>query len=252
MSSRLLAVSILMFTIGCGDSQTVTSPVGPAVKPLAPSNNPVMVAASPLEFSVLPGQQATPTLVRIVLSSDGTPVTGTRVAFAYSDGTSQSVVTGADGYARADKWQLDYTKSSDSLIVTADGISGTTKFTAMIIHKAILAVYDLKSIGGQSLPISYVVGSGSRTITGGHYTLFDDGTYTWGYDIDGKTEAGWALPFINRGTAIEFYLSQARAPASQFYANNGYLFSTGSLTGSGMSVVYTDYVDFDDEVYVKR
>lgn len=253
MSSRLLAVSILAFTIGCRDSQTVTGPAALAVKPLAPTaSNPVMVASSPATFSVLPGEEAAPAAVRILLSRDWTPVSGTRVTFAYSDGATKSVVTGADGYARTDKWQLDYTKSSDSVIATADGISGAAKFTALILHKETVAVYDLKLIGGQSLPITYSGGNTSWAVTGGHYTLFSDGTYVFGYEIDGKPRWNVPLPFIRRESSIEFYLTPAAAPQSQFYANNGYLFSTGTLTSSGMSVVYTDPVDFEDEVYVKR
>lgn len=244
MLSRLVAVSILALSVGCRDSQNAT---GPAQTPATSSA--VMIGSSPLQFSVLPGDAVPAPAVRITLSPGNTPVPGTRVTFAYSDGSSKSVVTNAEGWARTDKWQLDFTKSSDSVIATADGVSGAITFTASIIHKAAIAIYDLKSIGGKALPIAYGGGGTSRVVTGGQYTLYEDGFYTFGYEINGIPSRGSLHPFIRRDSSIAFFLS---APQSQFYANNGYLFSTGTLNSSGMAVVYTDPVDFDDEVYAKR
>ena len=242
MSWRLLAASIFAVTIGCRDSQGVTAPL---------TNIPVMTASSPTEFSVFPGvEMSTPPVVRVTLSEHWVPIPGIRVTFAYTDGSTKSVLTDADGYARTDTWPLDSAKTSDRVVATAEGISGAIKFTALIIHKPLIAIYDLKSIGGNALPRTYSGGGTGWTVTGGHYALFSDGTYIFGYEFDGRQS--WSIPqtFIDRGSQTDFYLSHETA--SQFYAERGYLFSTATVFSGGMSVVYTDFVDFEDEVYKKR
>jgi hypothetical protein len=119
-------------------------------------------------------------------------------------------------------------------------------------ERAAIATYDLQSIAGQTLPITYHGGGNSWTITGARYRLFADGTYQFGYEYDGSQAWGPALQYIQRGSIIEFYLSQATAPQSTFYAGNHYLFSTGTVNGGAMSVKYTDPIDFEDEIYVLK
>jgi hypothetical protein len=119
-----------------------------------------------------------------------------------------------------------------------------------VVQAHVVAIYDLTSIGGRSLPQTYSGGGTSWQITGGHYELFDDGTYLWGYDYSGVTR--WSLrplPYTRNGSTLTFYLDNAAAPESQFYAGNHYLFSTGTLSGGAMAVAYTDPIDFEAETY---
>jgi hypothetical protein len=107
-------------------------------------------------------------------------------------------------------------------------------------------------VGGQSLPISYSGGGSSWTVTGGSYRLFDDGTYTWGYEMDHLQVWHNPLPYLRAEGKIEFYLSYESAPESSFYKDRGYLFATGTINGNAMTVKYEDPVDFEDEVYVAK
>lgn len=259
MPSRALAViSILTLTIACGDSQRVTGPSQAAARPVPESPQPtvdhsIMKPASPMSLMVFPGgPELAPPAVRILLSRANTPVSGVRVTFAFSNGTRSSAVTDRDGYARTDNWDLDFSRSAESVVATADDVSNSIQFTATILRKTPMAIYELQTIAGKELPLTYQGGGQTWDITSGRYVLFDDGTYIFGYEVDGKQGWGRMLQFIRHDSSIEFYLSQETAPASQFYADRGYLFSTGALNGGTMVMKYEDFIDFDEEVYRLR
>ncbi len=252
MASRIpAAVSIFVLTIACQDGRS-TGPTQTETARATPDQS-VMTPYTPTSFLVFPGEETfRRPAVRIVLSRSLQPVLGTRVTFSFSDGTSTSSVTDKNGYARAEQWRIDYTKSGDSVVATAEGVSNSIKFTASILRKTPIAIYDLQSIGGRQLPETYTGGGMSWSVTGGRYALFDDGTYLFGYEIDGQQGWGPLLTFIRRGSWIQFYLDAATAPASWFYAERGYLFSTGALNGRTMVMKYEDYIDFEEEIYLAR
>jgi hypothetical protein len=187
--------------------------------------------------------------VQLVRSRVNTPVPGVRVTFAFSDGTRESAVTDKDGYARADKWQLDYSKSVERVIATADDVSNSIEFTATIMRETPVAIYELQTIAGNELPLTYSGGGRSWDITGGRYVLFADGTYIFGYEVDGKQGWGRLHRFVRRDSSIEFYLDAAAAPQSRFYADRNYLFSTGKMNGTTMVMKYEDFIDFEEEIY---
>lgn len=235
------SAAIFALALACSDNQTGPSrDAGPAV----------VLSESPTTFWVYQYVDFTPPSVRIMRTGDHSPVPGVRVTFTSSNGAIASAVTDGTGRARADAWRPDYTKPEDDVIASADGVSDSVTFRAIVPHK-VVAVYDLQSMGGNTL-LPYGGGPATGQITGGHYVLFDDSNYVWGYEIDGKPRFNSILPYIKRGSGIEFYLSQGAAPESEFYRSLNYLFSTATLSDRLMSVKYSDTIDFDDEVYVLR
>jgi hypothetical protein len=248
MYSRMLAaVSIFALTAACQDSRSIVAPTDYVTD----QSHPIMVAESPSLFSLFQGDDVPAPSVRVIWSSTGNAFAGVPVSFTFGDGNVVKATTDADGNASA-YWPLDYSKSADSVMVAADGISGTMKFKALIVNKATVATYELQSIGGRALPITYGGGDTTWAVTGGRYRLFGDSTYVFGYEINGKQGWGPLLPYFKRDSTIEFYLTRESAPLSSFYANLNYLFSTGTANGGGMSVKYTDPIDFEDEIYVLK
>ena len=248
MCSRMLAaVSIFVLTAACQDSQSIAAPRDYTTN----QSHPIMVAESPSLFSLYPGDEVPAPTVRVMHSGAGTAFTGVPVSFTFGDGSVVKATTDADGNATAN-WPIDYSKSADSVVAKAEGVSSTVVFKALVIHDAAIATYELQSIGGKGLPLTYSGGGRSWNITGGRYRLLSDGTYMFGYEVDGKQQWGSALPYFRRDSTIEFYLSQGTAPQSTFYANINYLFATATLKGDVMSVKYTDPIDFEDEIYTLK
>jgi hypothetical protein len=248
MSSRLLA-AVPLFVVIAACQESATAPKHDYALPN--QNHPVIQAESPTLFSLFPGDDVPLPAVRIVHSADGTGLAGVQVTFAFGDGRVVIATTASDGNVSA-SWPVDYAKSADSVVASAAGVSGTVKFKVMIVHKATIAIYELQSVGGKSLPITNGGVGGTWALTGGRYRIFDDGTYVFGYELDGKQQWGPILPYFKRDSTIEFYLDQSSASQSSIYANNNYLFSTGTLIGQTMSVKYTDQIDFEDETYVLK
>lgn len=256
MSSKLLVFSFLALLIGCGESKSVTDPVQTPQNPQTPPTptaprGSYLHASTPTDLSVLNGEEVSPLpSVQLRDLSNDMPIAGVRVTFTFGDGSTYLVLTDENGFARTSAWKVDFTNASNRVIATADGNSIT--FTARIIRKTTIAMYDLVTINGKSLPIEYSGGGATWSITGGQYLLFDDGTYIFRYERNGTPDRKVPQTYINLNTSIQFFLSPETAPRSQFYAERGYLFSTGTLDGDRMTVVYTDFVNFEDEVYVRR
>ena len=243
-SRMLVAVSVFALTAACQDAQNIAAPNSPT----GDQGQPIMSAASSNLFSVYPGDDVPAPTVQIIRSGTGRAFAGVPVSFTFGDGAVVKATTGADGNASAN-WPIDYTKSVDSVVAKADGVAGTVVFKALIVHTAVVATYELQTIGGRRLPISYSGGGSGWNVTGGRYRLFSDGTYMSGYELDGKQQWGPVLSYFRRDSTIEFYLSPETERASIFYANINYLFATATLKGELMSVKYSDPVDFEDEVY---
>jgi hypothetical protein len=246
MLLRLSAAVLGLAILGCGESQGVADPT-PA------GNGTVMETAGRTKFVVLPGEAVAwmPSVI-VRLAGVGTGVPGTTVTFSFENGTSSSVVTDAKGFATLPTWPLDYTKSEERVIATAPGISGYVTFKTFILHKTILAFYDLQSVGGKAPPLAYPSGGFSFDITGAHYVLFADGTYISGFEIHGKTEWSQLQLFVKRSSSFDFYLNSVSDPDADANASNNYLLSTGTLSGNVMTVKYQDTYDYQEETYRQR
>lgn len=115
----------------------------------------------------------------------------------------------------------------------------------------IVESFDLETIGGVALPLSYSGGGSTWQIVGGRYDLRADGLYSFYYlglpeRVPSETPTGW---YIRTGRTIEFYTS---GPVGPFYLERNRHFSTGVLTEHGLIVDYEDYIDFEREVYRRR
>ncbi|MCU1292866.1 MAG: hypothetical protein JWP08_1716, partial [Bryobacterales bacterium] len=157
-----------------------------------------------------------------------------------------STVTNANGVAVLENLRFDNRPGQYSITASVAG-AGSVVFSAFSIGGKLVATYDLQKMGGEGPPFSL---GGPTSVSGGHYQLFDDGTFRQGYDSDGQTSWSSRLPFIRRSQGqIEFYLNASTAPASSFYASRNYLFAVGTLTGDAMTVAYQDTFDFEGEDY---
>lgn len=251
MPKRIFAVmSIVALLSGCWDDTHLLEPTPAPPPPAAPAPLPDHADLSSYSasiFSIFPGGEvARLPKVRVWFARDNKPVPGTRVTFAFSDGTTTSVLTDDKGFARIDAWPMDFSKPSASVVVTAEGLADVLTYTAFILHKNIVSVYDLQSMGGKSPPFWIPEGGSppdSIEITGGRYVLFDDGTYVRGLGINGKLEYGLTARFYRLGSAIEFSVDLADTST---FRN---LLATARLDGDIMDVTYSDTIDFEDEVY---
>ncbi len=233
---RLISLACLVGIAACSGADG-TAPFVTFSPGQIPGNT-VMYAAGPTMIVGLPGEMASsPPSVRIVDSPTEKPVQGVNVSFTFSDGrgVTYSTVTNAKGLAVLERLRFDNRPGPYSITATVAGVSPVV-FSAISVGGQLTAAYDLQRIGGQPPYVS-----------GGHYQLFDDGTYRRGYDSDGQTHWHSREPFIRRSEGkIEFYISDS---AASFYVSSNYVFAFGTLKGDTMTVVYEDYVDFDDEVY---
>jgi hypothetical protein len=248
LRSRLLMLNVLMFTAGCSATDR-TAPPADSQKPVVESQT--IVAATPTEISGLPGEVAPYAPgVSVIVMPGLKPVPGVKVVFTFSDGrSSYSTVTDASGRAALNELHFDSRGGQYDVVATAGDV-GSVSFHVVTLDVKVIATYDLRAVGGVKGPPFYT-GMGFSGLTGAHYQLFDNGTYRFGYEWNGHTSWNWTESYRETGPGlIEFYLDQATAPASTFYASRNYLFSTGTLSGGVMTVRYEDPVDFEDEEYV--
>jgi hypothetical protein len=251
--SLLVAAAVL----SCADGRKILDPSPGQPSPGQPSQpgevQPMLTAKSFLAATLIPGDPIPSPEVRVIDRTTSKPIAGIKVTFTAENGevANSSVMTDADGTARAGEWRPDFTKSP-TVIANAEGASNPLTFSVTILNKKLVGQYELKLIGGKSLPITYSGGGSSWTVTGGGYRLFDDGTYTFGYEIDHVR--GWNIPlsYLQADGQIAFYLNYESAPESSFYKDRAYLFAMGVINGNTMTVQYTDPVDFEEEVYVAK
>ena len=154
-------------------------------------------------------------------------------------------------------WRLGALPGENTLVASLAGVRSVT-FTAMARTVRIVAIYNLESIGGANLPLTYSGGGQSWTIVGGHYALLDDGTYLFGYVFGTSNASGRDSSMSGEGryvaqdtSLLTFYLAEGSYPGSSFYAQRGGLFATGTIRQDRMTMKYEDVVDFDAEVYVR-
>jgi hypothetical protein len=220
---------------------------------------PLLTSYSPLRTCGRLGQNALHAPAVLVTDRSGTRLANVPVRFVVGpEGGEISdpvVITDGFGVARASTWRLGNTPGENTLTVSVAGSLPVT-FTATVVTRwNVVATYDLETIGGRALPLTYSAGSASWTITGGHYVIADDGTYAFGYEVDNAKRTAADIPcsmsqYTADGSTLLFYLTPGSYPLSTFYHERGGLFSTGTVSGNRMTVKYEDFIDFEDEVYV--
>jgi hypothetical protein len=245
--------------IAACQSSTDRSPTEPRVGPVVQSTDQLRLTASPLDVSCqVPGSTIAAGPSVTVTDASGAPRAGIQVSFKVTAGggsvAAAVATTSNGGVASAGAWRLGVNSGYNS--VAASLTSGATvTFNATAREPAkVVAVYSLRTIGGQSLPLTYSGGGTSWTIVGGHYYLGDDGTYEFAYEytpVEPPVTICSSARYVQTASTIAFYLAPGSYPMSTFYQELGGLFATAAVDATGMSVTYEDFVDFDHEVYAR-
>ena len=154
-------------------------------------------------------------------------------------------------------WRLGASSGANTLVASLQGV-GSVTFTAISRMPAVVASFDLETIGGKALPLTYSGGGETWTIVGGHYVLLDDGSYLFGYvtsrgvsNAGGRDSVMSAGLFTQAGSVVSFFLAAGSYPASSFYMERDGLFATGKIDEDRLSMAYEDFLDFDPETYVR-
>jgi hypothetical protein len=221
---------------------------------------PASITARSTAFLVgAPGVEVTESPTVMVRNRAGAAMTGVLVTFTVTQGggavAHAAVSTDDMGMART-AWRLGDTQATNVLTATvASAGAGAVTFFARVGPGGV-ARYDLQTVGGLSLPRDYSGGGTSWSIVGGHYLLFDDGIYAFCY-VSTAAPGAPRDSILTGGsyttesaTTLRFYLAPGSYPRSTFYQQLGGLFATGTVGGDRMSMKYTDWLDFEDEVYV--
>ena len=222
-----------VFAASCSAADTN----GPSSKPPVAAR---LIPSSDLTASGDPGAKvASAPTVWVADSSGFYPIAGVRVTFTVTAGggtvSTSSVVSDAAGIASSGSWQLGEAAGTNTVVASATGLPSVT-LTATGLARHLIAKFELQTMGGQSLPVT---GSGV-TITGGHFYLYDDGACDRWWDGFGSVEpCTYTLTGQLSGHAALTFFDRIR----------GNLFATGDAVSGTMHVTYTDFIDFDDEVY---
>ncbi|MEP6507450.1 MAG: hypothetical protein ABJC63_04420 [Gemmatimonadales bacterium] len=245
-ASRWVFVLAALGALGaCSDRNDATGPNsnGPPLIQL------VMRVDGPQDVSGEPGETlADFPRVLVTMADTNAPVAGVSVTFSTPfGGPSRTVITDAQGVAHFGKFTFGTDPGIQEVVAVAERISSSLIFsgyaTSLLPER-----YDLQLIGGRLLPQDFP----GRKIVGGHYLLMTDGTYHFYYDVDVVRGTFPPAPFgryIRSFNTIDFYVA---GPVGFFYQKRNSPFSRGTLEGGAMQVLYEDYIDFENEVYVRR
>lgn len=230
---------VALFIASCAGRDV--APTGPG-QPSSPQ--PEAVPGRLLPWSALIDTEVPGTVltlrVRVTDSSYLIPIAGARVNLAITGGgaiDSQAVVTDTSGYASLGLWTLGGTPGTNTLVASLTGLPPVT-FTVIGRLQDTVAIYDLQTVGGTQVPISF--GNGDA-FNGGWYVLFDNGRCTFSWVFDDKPAPMPCTYVTNDSTSIDFYTGGA-------YAHE---WSTGTLNGPHMTVTYYA-ADELTEVYLLR
>jgi hypothetical protein len=247
-------ISITLMFIACGAAPDSTGPGASPTESPRPASVPTnVVARSALAQAGWAGFASlwNPTIQ--VFDQYAKPMNGVSVTFKIGRGGGSidfsNTVTNQDGYAST-LWILGEQGGSNTLLVTVGGVDSLS-FEADAKVQAIVARYDLSTMGAAFLPVNVSGGGSSWTITGGHFVIAADNSYAFGYDVDGIPTArpGGSVVWVDP-TTVQFFQAPGTYPGSQFYKDRNGLFATGKIEGNVMTVTYEDPIDFDIETYV--
>jgi hypothetical protein len=257
VSANAAAIAIVCLTAACqrANDATPTSPV--VIAPPPPQQDQLRLVARQISVSSCstPSNNVSAGPTVLVVDEYGTARANILVKFAVTagGGTLDDTVAVSDnaGVATAGVWRLGNATANNLAIATlANGASATFKIEAKPPGR-VIAVFQLVTIGGRSVPQTF---SGGGTISGGHYYLADDGTYEFAYELGPVTPPAAVYScatYIAGVNAFDFYLAPSSYPGSEFYQQSNGFFSHATVSGDTMSVKYADFIDFEDEVYVR-
>lgn len=248
------ALCVTLTLLGCGSAPEPTAPFELS-DPANPAANPPQKPASLIATSTLTqagwagfGAAYSPTVE--VRDQNGRPLGDVTVIFAVAQGgglvSNASTTTDQWGFAGTG-WTLGDQAGTNTVVASVKDLA-PIYFHADVKVPAIIARYDLVEVGGKPLAQSWYSEGG---VTAAHYFLSSDGTFAFGYVINGLSGVHpvgttvWADP-----TTLKFYQWPGSYPRSQFYTERNGLFATGRIEGNTMTVTYEDWIDFDTEKYV--
>lgn len=239
------AVTLSIILAGCSGKSDVAAPDGRA--PEIPSKTPTTILARSLvnQTGIVNSLVVSSPAV-LVLDQNGTQMSDVLVSFAVTGGAGSvapdQVRTDHFGIART-SWRLGGATGENTLTATVSGIQPVLFRANSLLPGSMPelrgARWELVRIGAQQLPLTYSAGGTTWTITGGNYVLLDDSTYAWGYTVNGVDNTRPAGRYV------------VDAPGSvQFYSAPGVLFSSATIEGNVITVMYEDWMDFETETYV--
>ena len=191
----MIAISLGLLA-GCSDS------TGPRIQPLKYKVEPLV----PLKSTGVRGSDVEHLpAVRVTDASTGNPVPGKVFVLTLTTplGTQETVsrITDSDGVARLEGWRLGVTLGRYTATAITDGL-GPVIFSVMVPGE-VVAVYDLKTINGQPIPLGAIWGRED------HFVLYESGLYNrfLNTPAGGFTQAESIMGTYMRPDAgnIEFY-----------------------------------------------
>ncbi len=174
-----------------GDSRpATTSPL-----PTAPTTSTTRLYLDPEPLAAActaPGAVISPGPSVLVLDQSAKPMPNVAVHFRVTDGAGvlQDTIatTNTTGIATTASWRMGPDAGYNAVVASAGDQS--VRFGVTTGHAQKVAVaFELTSIGGQPLPLTYSGGGRSWTITGGHFYLAGDGSYALGLRVPGGGRA---------------------------------------------------------------
>jgi hypothetical protein len=246
--SQVVLLLVLGAAQACSSGRDSSGPTSPDL-----SRATVAAVSRTTIFGMAGSLSSDPPAVRVVTVPDSLPISGLTVTFSVigTQSATFAAVTGKDGIARLDSLRMDPAPGLYSVFARADGLP-SLKFTAMAFSQAPIAIYDLQTQGSAPIPRTYTIPGGPFTVTGGHYVLFGDGSYIYGFETNLVPGFYPSERFIRSSSStLDFYAVRSDSPPPGGFPDPGYLFSTGSVNGNMLTVMYYN-IDWSDEVYVLR
>jgi hypothetical protein len=247
------ALCVALALAGCGSAPDSTAPASNLSGPTPSAVPASMIAQSTLTQTGWAGFAVVSVPTVEVLDQNGRPVPNVNVSFTVAEGggsvSNTSSTTSQTGFAGTD-WVLGNQSGTNTVVASVKDLSPIS-FQAHGKPVVIVARYNLVEIGGRTLPVTYSGGGATWAVTGGHYYLASDSTFSFGYEINGasNTRPIGTTVWVDQ-TTLQFYQGPGSYPDSQFYQQRNGLFATGRIEGTTMTVTYEDFIDFEVEKYV--
>lgn len=235
---RMMAMLAFCFLSGCDDGGTAGVTLPPKVEVIT------MVQLGPASFFAQPGESITQTpAIKLTSSNGNSGVANVPVTFTTEGPAGYRSVfataTDAQGIARLTSLKLSELLG-EYRIVVASGEDLVVVFKA-VVRGRINASYQLVHVDGKQIAPTYPPS---------YYVLFEGGSFvsysdTWGVQF--ATPGSYRM---SDSSTISFYIDPGSAPA--FYREQNYLYGTGRISGSTMTVTYVNTIDFETETYELR
>jgi hypothetical protein len=252
---RRLSIALVVVSVAaCRETISAPEPVVP--KPTAPIVLMVssLVAFTPSMQTAAPATAVPNAPAVMVRDQFGAPMRDVSVSFVVTDGGGFVSVTrassGPNGVASSGRWNVGAVPGPNTLVASVAGIVSIAPvvFTAIgVIVATDGATYELTTMGGVPLPVTYSGGGSSWTYVGGRYVLAADGTFTQVYLV----ATADALGVIRvDSTSSLFHGTYGKISSTITFYVEGQWYAIATTSGNVLSVKYIDF-DFDDELYVR-